>query len=305
MAVEAGGAAAGGAVAGGAAAGGAAAGGAAAGGAAAGGAAAGGAAPAWYEAIPEGPARDHVIAKGYKDPSALAVANYNLTRIHTGSADVIERPAADATPDQVRAFYDRANGVSADTKYDLKFGEGVQVDPALVDSAKGWFKDAGVRPDQAQTLAEKWNTFVSEATAKQANDAKAANDAQIAQLRQKYAGQGPTAFDQLVANGQKAAQTLGLSAEFLDRLDAANGVAVNMELLSMLGAGMGVEAPFRDGAPGAGGVNSPEAARVELAKLAGDKAFADSLMDPRNSMHHVNMTKHQDLMKLAYGKPKK
>jgi hypothetical protein len=256
---------------------------------------------AWVNSIPEGPARDLVVAKGYKGPADVASAYYNLTRIHTGSGDVIERPKADAKPEDMANWYRTVNGVSADTKYDLKFADGLQVDQTYVEQAKGWFKDAGLRPDQAQLLADKNNEWVQNAAAKIASDAKAKNDADVAALKTKYNAQGAGAYDQLIANGSKAAKALGLSAEFLGRLDAANGVAANLELLAVLGERMGQEAPFRDG-HNSDSFATPESARVELAKLKADSAFVTSLLDPKNPMHAVNTRRHADLQKVAYGK---
>lgn len=257
---------------------------------------------AWIASIPEGPARDHVVAKGYKDAAALAQANYNLMRIHTGSADVIERPKADATPEQLADWYKSVNGVTTDTKYDLKFPDGTPVDQTFVETAKNWFKDAGLRPEQAQLLADKQVAYATDIIAKQQAEATANREKEIAQLQQKYAATGDkTAFDAVVANGQKAAQALGLTKEFLDRLDAANGPAVNIELLAMLGQKMGVEAPFHDGGA-SNPLVSPEAARVELARLSSDKAFVDSLLDTRNPLYQVNTRKHAELQKVAYGK---
>lgn len=256
----------------------------------------------WITAIPEGPARDHVIAKGYKDPAALANANYNLMRIHTGSADVIERPKADATPEQMAEFYRTVNGIGTDTKYDLKFAEGALTDQTFVETAKSWFKDAGLRPDQAQLLADRQLAYATDIKTKQVAEVQAKRETEIAQLRQKYGKDGDkTAFDAVVANGQKAAQALGLTKDFLDRLDAANGPAVNIELLAMIGSKIGQEADFHDGGA-SNPLVSPEAARVELAKMDADKAIVDSLMNPRDPMHLVNMQRRAALQKVGYGK---
>ncbi|UDL89839.1 hypothetical protein LGH82_33210 [Mesorhizobium sp. PAMC28654] len=256
----------------------------------------------WVSGIPEGVARDHVVSKGYKTPGDLAAANYNLMRIHSGSGDVIEKLKADASPQQQSGWYKTVNGIGADTKYDLKFADGLQVDQTYVETAKNWFKDAGLRPDQAQLLADKNNEWVQQAGAKMAEEAKAKNELGIAQLKSKYEAQGAGQYDQLIASGAKAAKALGLSAEMLGRLDAANGVAANLELLAVLGERMGVEAPFRDGAPSISPFSNPEGARVELAKMSGDKAFVDSLMNPKDPMHAVNTRKHSDLQRIAYAK---
>jgi hypothetical protein len=255
----------------------------------------------WLTGVAEGPTRDLMVAKGYKQPSDLANAYYNLNRIHAGSGDVIEKPKADATPEQLNDWYRTVNGISPDTKYDLKFQDGLQVDQTYVETAKGWFKEAGLRPDQAQLLADKNNEWVQQTAAKIANDAKAKNETDVASLKMKYNAQGAGQYDQLIANGAKAAKALGLSPEMLGRLDAANGVAANLELLAVLGERMGVEAPFRDGSP-SDIFSTPESARVELAKMSGDKAFVDSLMNPKDPMHAVNTRKHSDLQRIAYAK---
>lgn len=259
----------------------------------------------WYSSLPEGPVRDLMAAKNYAAPANVAEAYYNLNRLHAGSDDVFARPKADATPEQMREFYNTVNGVSGDTKYDLKFDAGVTVDEGYLTAAKDWFKEAGLRPEQAQLLADKNNGFIKAMQDKAANDAKVANETAIGQLRQKYDAQGKGAYDQVIANGQKAARMLGLSGDMLDRLDAANGVAANIELLAVLGERFGGEAPFREGGAAGSPFSSPEAARVELERLSSDKAFQDSLLDPKHLMHGTNSRKHSDLMKLAYAKQKK
>jgi hypothetical protein len=151
-------------------------------------------------------------------------------------------------------------------------------------------------------LADKNVEYAAQRMEREAAEAKAKNDLAVAQLKQKYDAQGAGQYDQMIANGAKAAKALGLSTDLLNRLDAANGVAANLELLAVLGERMGVEAPFRDGAPSLSPFANPESARVELARLSGDKAFVDSLLNPKDPMHAVNTRKHADLQKVAYAK---
>lgn len=259
-----------------------------------------------YEAIPEGPIRDLMASKAYADYPKLADAYYNLNRLHSGAGDVIALPGADAKPEDRAAFYNKVNGVPESVDgYKIEFPEGSKVDDGFVTAAKGWFHARGLRPDQAQGLAEDWQKFMGQQMEQQAAAGKTANETAVTQLRTKYDAKGAGAFDQIIADGQKAVRGLGLSEDQLNRLDAANGVAANLELLAVIGSKMG-EGRFVEGAGGGDtSTSSPEAARVEIGKLSADKAFQDSLLDPRNPMHAANTRKWSELQRVGYGKPKK
>ncbi|MDP2619903.1 MAG: hypothetical protein Q8P46_06955 [Hyphomicrobiales bacterium] len=261
----------------------------------------------WYAGIENEAVRDLMAAKAFDDPKKVGEAYYHLNRLHSGSDDYVVKPAADADPKQLAEFYNKVNGVPADAKgYDLKFGEDVKVDEGFLGTAKGWFHAHGLRPDQAQGLANDWNKFVTEAGGKAVQEKQAEADTQVAQLRQKYDAQGKGAFDQFVANGQKAVAGLELPKDMLDRLDASHGVASTLELLAAIGSRIGGEAPFRGDDRGGGfdAVSTPEMARVELAKLQGEKGFQDSLLDIHDSMHAVNTARYRKLQEVAYGKRK-
>jgi hypothetical protein len=254
-----------------------------------------------FSTMAEGPVRDMMTAKAYDSYDKVATAYYNLARLHSGAGDIVELPGENATPEQLKAFYQKVNNAPTDPNaYEIKIADGIEVNQEFLAAAKGWFVEAGIRPDQAQLLADRNNEFVVKALGKVAEAQKAANDTAVAQLKQKYDSQGKGAWDQAVANGQKAVKALGLTGEQLARLDAANGVAANLELLVILGERLG-EARNLDG-EGNNGFGSPEQARVEIARLQNDKAFQDSLLDVRDPMHAVNSRKWSDLQKVAYGK---
>lgn len=257
----------------------------------------------WFSSLPEGPVRDLMTTKAYDTPAKLADAYYNLNRLHAGSDQVIALPGEKATPEERAAFFNKVNGVPADVKgYDsIKVDPAIKVDEKFFNTAKGWFHETGVRVDQAEKLIEKWNGYIGEAVKQSESEKLAANQTAIAQIKAKYEAQGKGAYDQFLLNGQKAVQAFGLPEDLLNRLDAAHGVPATMELLAAIGAKIGGEGRFIAG-EGGGSVNTPEAARVEIASLSADKAFQDSLLDAKHPLHAANTTKWRELQVKAYGK---
>ena len=238
----------------------------------------------WYETIPEGPVRDHVKAKGYTNPFELANGNYNLTKLQTGSSDVIAVPGKDAKPEDWGAFYTKLGRPESADKYDLKFGEGVKTDERVVKFGKELFFELGVPAGKAQAAADKWNAFTAEVEAQELAAAQKANETALAALETKW-GQDLGANK---AAGERVVRALKLSEESMNAIESAIGAAPLVELLATIGR-KSDEGSFFDG----GGNKDPndpnnmtkDAATARIAQLQGDAEFNKKYLDKAHPGH--------------------
>lgn len=251
----------------------------------------------WYATIPEAEARAHIEAKGYKNPAELALANYSLTKMQRGDPSVVGLPGQNATDDDWKAFYAKLGRPETPDGYDIKFGEGVTADEAMVKWGKQTFHEAGLTPKQAQAVADKWNAFVAEQNATGAASVAQKNDAELAQLTARWGAD----LDRNKAAGQRVVKTLGLSDEFVSRIEGQIGSAAVVELLAMIGRKTD-EGGFVGGGAGAD-PNNPETmtkeqATARITSLNGDAEFQKKYTD-RNHPGHKDAV---ELMQRLYAR---
>lgn len=189
------------------------------------------AAKPWWNSLPDEAARKHIEAKQYANPAELALANYNLTRMQTGDPNVVSMPAADAPQEQWDAFYTKMGRPESADKYELTFGEGVKADDNMVKFGKDLFFEMGLDGKRAQAAADKWNTFVAEQNAAAVEADRVANDTELAALSTRWGAE----LEQNKAAGKRVVEALGLSTEFINRLENNIGSAPVVELLAMIG----------------------------------------------------------------------
>lgn len=244
----------------------------------------GDAAKPWYEAIPEPEAREHVKAKGYKNPAELALANYSLTKMQRNPGDFITLPPADATPEQMTEFYTKLGRPATKDAYELKMGEGVTADPKMVEFGKNVAFELGLNPKQAQALTDKWNAFAAEAGAGTVEQNNAKNDAEIAALETKWGGKAQEYKDA----GLTALKALGPdAADLVTRVEGAIGTAAIVELMAIIGKRMG-----EGGIPNVPPANpndpasmSHDAAQAKITQLQGDVDFQKKYTDKTHPEH--------------------
>jgi hypothetical protein len=126
---------------------------------------------------------------------------------------------------------------------------------------------------------------------------EAAADQEIAALRTKWGSQ----FDDHVAAGKKAVSSLGLDPRAVDALHRSIGGHGTMSLLAALGSRAVTD-------QGTGkttiSITDPTAARAEIARLSGDRAFQDTLRDTKNPTARQDaLQRWQDLHAAAYPEP--
>ena len=244
----------------------------------------GDAAQPWHATIPEEGARQHVEAKGYKNPAELALANYNLTKLQRGDPTVIGLPGADATPEQMGEFYGKLGRPDAPEGYEFNFAEGVTPDDTMVQFARSTFHEAGLTPKQAQLVADKWNEFAmgqNEATQTQISEQ---NEQELTALQTKWGAD----LDKNKAAGQRAMEALGIDADLVNRVEQQIGSAAVVELLATIGR-KSDEGGFTT-SPAGGDPNNPETmtkeqASAKITELSSDADFQKKYIDKNHPGH--------------------
>ena len=238
----------------------------------------------WFATIPEQEARQHIEAKGYKNPAELALANYNLTKMQRGDPSVVGIPGDDAAPEDWNAFYGKLGRPEAPEGYEFQFGEGVQADDTMVEFARNTFHEAGLTPKQAQLVADKWNEFAAQQGEGIQSQIAETNDQEIAELQTRWGAE----LDKNKAAGQRAVQALGLSSELVERVENQIGSAAIVELLASIGRKSdegGMLNGDQGGDPNNPATMSKEQAQQKVAQLQGDAEFQAKYTDPHHPGH--------------------
>jgi hypothetical protein len=241
------------------------------------------AAKPWHEFIPEPEAKAHLLAKGYKSPAELALANYNLTRLQTGDPTVVGLPAADAPPEKWNEFYNKLGRPETPDKYDIKFAEGFTPDEGMLNWAKPTFHEAGLTPKQAQILSDKWNAYVAETNQRVTEADAAANQGALDALATKWGGD----LDKNKAAGQRAMQALGIAPELVSAVEQHIGSAAIVELLATIGR-KADEGGFLGGNtpdPNNPDTMTRDQAQARINALQADKDFQAKYTDKNNPGH--------------------
>jgi len=251
----------------------------------------------WHATIPEEAARQHVEAKGYKNPAELALANLNLTKLQRGDPTVIGMPGEDATPEQMGEFYGRLGRPDAPEGYEFQFAEGVTANEDMVTFARSAFHEAGLSPKQAQLVADKWNEFAGQQLEGSQTAMTEANDAELASLTTRWGAD----LDKNKAAGHRAIQALGLSPELIEKIEQSVGSAPIVELLASIGR-KSDEGGFTTSAQ-SGDPNNPDTmdkpqAAAKIAALQGDAEFQKKYTDK----NHPGNREAVDLMQRLFAR---
>jgi hypothetical protein len=251
----------------------------------------------WWNTIPEPEAREHVKAKGYKNPAELALANYSLTKMQRGSTDVLSIPGKDAGEDAWNDFYTKVGRPATKDDYALTFGEGVKTDPKMIEFGKEIFYELGARPEQAQKAANKWNEFVAAQTQASVEAEQAKNTQALQALEQEW---GPQLNEHRAA-GQRVMEALKLDEATMNEIQGAIGAAPLVKLLAMIGKKSGEGTLV--GGQGGGDPNDPasmskDQANAKIATLNADMDFQKKYTDKNHPEHKEAV----DLMAKLYAR---
>lgn len=252
----------------------------------------------WWDTIPEEKVREHVKAKGYKNPAQLAMGNYNLTQLQTGTAkDVITLPPEGAKPEEIDAFYTKLGRPESKDKYELKMPDGVTPDPQFVEFGKDIAFKLGLNPKQAQMLADEWNGFAGKTNEGAITQQQEANAQALAALQTKWGAD----LEANKAAGLRVMQSLGLPDATVSAIEGSIGSAALVELLAMIGR-KSDEGKFVSG--GGSSVDNPSTmtqaqAQSTITALQGDETFLAKYRDAKHPEHKASVDRMLALQERA------
>jgi hypothetical protein len=180
------------------------------------------------------------------------------------------------------------------TKITITLPDGRKADDKFMAWAEAMLSEAGVTQQQADFIVGKWQAHSDEWMRTDDLRVQAAADQAVAETKRRWGSD----FDSHIASGKKAVAQLGLDAAALNALDKAIGGAAVVDLLARLGRNVVSD-------PGTGktsiAITGPEEARAQIARLAGDKTFQDTLRDTRNPAARADaLARWNDLHAAAY-----
>lgn len=216
----------------------------------------------------------HAQNKGWKmdDPKEAFIAATRQARElerHFGvPADrLVKLPAADARPEDIRAYYERIGMPKEAKDYDLSAIK----DQAISDALRATLHQSGVPKDAATAVAKS----VATALESQASQQSTATATRITEQKAKLQKEWGANFEYNKLKAMDGARRLGMSPETVAAMENLIGYDGIMETLRKIGVGTS-EATFIDRGIGTNGqVTTREGAVARKAELMADKAWAD------------------------------
>jgi len=252
-------------------------------------------APSWLGADVDEVTLGYVQNKGWNEPRQVLDGYRNLEKLlgadKAGNAVVL--PKADATPEELSAFYARLGRPEKPDGYKLAAPEGLG-DPQFAAAAAAKFHELGLSGKQGEALAQWFSENTGAKQAQMQQQTQAAFQADSQALAQEWGA----AFDQNVGIARKAVQGLGLEAADVDKIAGAIGHKATMQLFQKIGTRV-MEDTFVAGngkSSGFGDAMTPGQAKSEIQMLQQDKAFVSKYLS-KDSEAVSKMTR---LMKFAY-----
>lgn len=218
----------------------------------------------------------HAQNKGWKldDPKEAFVAATKQARElekHFGvPADrLVKLPAADAKPEDVRAFHQRL-GAPADAK-DYDFSTVKDLAPPIADALRAAAFDRGLSKDAALTVAQSVVKALDGLNATQSAEATAKIDEQRTKLKESWG----TSFEYNKLKAMDGARRLGMDPETVASFENLIGYAGIMETLRKIGVGTSEDTFVDRGITTNGQVTTKEGAVARKQELMADVAWRD------------------------------
>jgi len=214
----------------------------------------------------------HAQNKGWKldDPREAFAAAAKVARDlekHFGAPPerIVKLPAADAKPEDIRAYYERIGAPKEAKDYDLSPIK----DQAIADSLRATLHERGVSKDAASAVAASVAKALESKTSQQTTEQTANLEAERTKLKESW-GQN---FEYNKLKAMDGARRLGMAPETVASLESLMGYAGVMETLRKIGVGTS-EATFIERGLGTNGqVTTKEGAVARKAELMADKAW--------------------------------
>lgn len=266
----------------------------------------------WYKDLP---ADSHatIEAKGWKGPAELLESYRNIEKVMGLPAEakaeaILVRPKADAKPEEVQAFVEKAvahlvpeNAEGyGNLGLDLKDGEAL---PPELEQARGWMHEAKIPSTQAPALVAAYQKSVEAAEAAfEAQSTKDMTDlaTEFGDKWEDNAELGRRAF-------RAAKEQAGLDEAGLAAIERAIGTKAMMKLMIAQGRNL-VEAPG-GGAPGNTGTTNAnfkvtkESAQAKITEKLSDSVFMARYNSPNIGERNKAIAEMEALQKIAAGTP--
>ncbi|KTE19704.1 hypothetical protein ATE67_13750 [Sphingopyxis sp. H050] len=178
--------------------------------------------------------RDWVKSKGFKDPDAM-VSSYRELEGKFLSGDKIVLPKEGDGAEVVEAFHKAIGRPDAADGYDLKLGEGEEVNEDLAKVMREAAFKAGVPASMFAAMAEPFNAYMRDVLQNHEAAQVQQREAGVAEYRTEVGDK----FNTHIAAGNKAMRLLELSGEDIAGIEQGLGTKKTLALFAKLGMGMG------------------------------------------------------------------
>ena len=203
----------------------------------------------WYGELAEDTApelKDWITNKAFADPMTALQSGFNTEKLigldKAGRTVVMPKDENDV--EGLAAFRTKLGVPDSPDGYELPLPEGQSEEFSKV--ASTWFHEAGVPKDAAASIAEKWNTHISELVTAQQEEARVASEQQLNALKTEWGD----AFGKNSEFGRRGFQAYGSKAGLdendLKAVESTIGTAKMLKLFHSLGESMS-ESEFTEG----------------------------------------------------------
>ena len=215
--------------------------------------------------------RDWVKSKGFKDPDAM-VSSYRELEGKFLSGDKIVLPKEGDGAEVVEAFHKAIGRPDAADGYDLKLGEGEEVNEDLAKVMREAAFKAGVPASMFAAMAEPFNAYMRDVLQNHEAAQVQQREAGVAEYRTEVGDK----FNTHIAAGNKAMRLLELSGEDIAGIEQGLGTKKTLALFAKLGMGMGEDILLDAGGRPKFSM-SKEEAQAELDRVGKEPGYLDKL----------------------------
>ena len=234
-------------------------------------------APSWTEGLPED-AQGYVENKGWSGPDQMLDSYRNLEKAMGAPGESVLTLPKDAEDAEAwGAVYSKLGRPEDAAGYELSGPEvpegGIDLTPDLA----SWAHEAGLSKAQAQSIYEKYNGRIEQATQEFETQRQEQASADEAALRKEWGA----AWEENIAAGTRFRQKFGLDDAKMDKLESALGLRGLLELSAEIGRGLGEHKgmPGEDNGAGTQFGMTPAAALAKINELMLDETFKSQYLD--------------------------
>jgi hypothetical protein len=220
--------------------------------------------------------RDWVKSKGFKDPDAM-VSSYRELEHQLRNGEKLVLPKEGDSAETVEAFHKAIGRPDAADKYDLKLGEGEEVNEDLAKVMREAAFKAGVPASMFAAMAEPFNAYMRDVLQQHETAQVQQRDAGVAEYRSEVGDK----FNTHIAAGNKAMRMLELSGEDIAGIEQGLGTKKTLALFAKLGMGMSEDILLDAGGRPKFSM-SKEEAQAELDRVGKEPGYLDKLKSDPN-----------------------